>query len=65
MRLRWQGGGDIGGEAWSMTTWGHVVPDWPNGVDHTGAIVGMFVRTGAHSNNATAGMVTSWIAVRG
>jgi len=66
MRLRWQGRGDIGGEIWVYDYLGYVVPDWPNGVDQTDTIVGTIVRTEPHSNGkATAGVVASWIAVRG
>jgi hypothetical protein len=64
-RLRWQGRGEIGGEMWVYDYLGYVVPDWPNGVDQTDAIVGTIVRTEPHSNGqAPAGVVASWIAVR-
>ena len=64
-RLRWQGRGEIGGEVWVYDYLGYVVPDWPNGVDQTNAIVGTIVRTEPHSSGkATAGVVASWIAVR-
>ncbi len=63
--LRWQGRGEIGGEVWVYDYHGYVVPDWPNGVDQRDAIVGTIIRTEPHSNDqATAGFVASWIAVR-
>lgn len=65
MHLRWQGRGEIGGEIWVYDYLGYVIPDWPNGVDQTDAIVGTIIRTEPHSNGqAPAGVVASWIAVR-
>lgn len=38
----------------------YVVPDWPNAVDQTDAIIGTIVRTKPNSNGkATAGVVSS------
>ena len=65
IRLRWQGRGEFGGEMWGYDYLGYVVPDWPNGVDQTDAIVGTIVRTEPHSDGqTTSGVVASWTIVR-
>ena len=61
--VRFQGAGDIGGEAWVYDYHGFLAPAWPNGIDQRPAIVGTIVRTIPHGQ-AEAGYVVSWIAVR-
>jgi hypothetical protein len=62
---RFQGSGDIDGEAWVYDYVGYLVPAWPNGVDQAPAIVGSVIRTLPHSNGqAAAGYVASFVAVR-
>jgi len=63
--LRFQGSGQIGGEAWVYDYLGYLVPVWPGGVGQRPAIVGSVIRTVPHSGGqATAGYVASFIAVR-
>ncbi len=62
---RFQGVGEIGGEAWVYDYTGCLTPIWPHGVDQVPAITGSVIRTVAHSNGqAPAGFVASFIAAR-
>ncbi|MCA1614360.1 MAG: hypothetical protein LC800_09545 [Acidobacteria bacterium] len=64
--VRFQGVGRKGGgaEGWVYDYLGYLVPDWPNGVDQTAAIVGSVIRTVPHSDGkAKAGYVASFVAV--
>ena len=65
--IRFQGVGTDGSKAegWVYDYLGHLVPNWPNGVDQRAAIVGSVIRTVPHSEGkAKAGYVASFIAIR-
>jgi len=69
MLARFQGVGVVGGEKWVYDYEGYLVPDWPNGVNQTPAIVGSVIRTIPHSGGqpgtvSPAGVVCSFYAVR-
>jgi len=55
--------GNIGGEVWKYDYRGFVVPDWSDGVDQRGALVGLIMRVVQHGS-APAGFVASWYGVR-
>lgn len=64
-KVRFQGSGEISGDAWTYDYLGYLAPNWPNGVDERPSILGTIVRTIPHSGGkAPAGFVASWIAVR-
>lgn len=62
-QVRFQGTGTVGGERWVYDYLGHVVPNWPHGVNQVDAIVGSVIRTEPHGT-APAGDVASFYAVR-
>jgi hypothetical protein len=69
MYVRFQGVGVVNGEKWIYDYESYLVPDWPNGVDQVGAIVGSVIRTIPHSGSQPstvnpAGVVCSFYAVR-
>lgn len=64
---RFEGVGRKGSQAegWIYDYVGYLIPNWPNGVDQTAAIVGSVIRTVPHSNGAAkAGYVASFIMVK-
>jgi len=64
--VRFQGVGRKGTETegWVYDYIGYLVPDWPNGISQTAAIVGSVVRTVPHDNGeAKAGFVASFVTV--
>jgi hypothetical protein len=68
MHARFQGTGVVGGEQWIYDYEGHLVPNWPNGVDQITAIIGSVIRTMPHSGGkpgtiSPAGVVCSFYAV--
>ena len=68
MTVRFQGKGVVGGAEWIYAYQGYVVPEWPNGINQTTAMVGSIVRVISHPSGsggvAPAGVVASWYAVK-
>lgn len=64
---RFQGVGieGTGTAGWIYDYIGYYIPDWPDGVDQVPAFVGSVIRTVAHGPQSPAGVVASFIAVRG
>ncbi len=66
--VSFQGKGVLNGEQWIYDYVGYLVPEWPDGVDQTPAMVGSIVRVIPHSGGDgtvhPAGVVASWIAVK-
>jgi hypothetical protein len=54
---RFQGSGDIDGEAWVYDYVGYLVPAWPNGIDQAPAIAGL--RQSHYSSHSSEARVTS------
>ena len=65
-RVRWRGVGaaDTAFAGWIYDYEGCVVPYWPSGVGQRACIVGTVTRTVAHGDDAPAGTVFSFIAVK-
>lgn len=64
---RFQGVGiaGTGTAGWIYDYIGYYIPDWPDGVQQVPAFVGSVIRTVAHGPQSPAGVVASFIAVRG
>lgn len=50
-------------DGWVYDYIGFLVPDWPNGVGQTKAMVGSVIRSVEHGQNSPAGVVASFVAV--